>query len=434
MTFAQQIEQTITGKGIFKRDDLILVALSGGADSVALLLVLEQLGYRLQALHCNFHLRGEESDRDEQFVSALCQRYHIPLHITHFDTLQYAQEHRQSIEMAARELRYRWFDEQLQALDAQAIAVGHHLDDQAETLLLNIVRGTGLRGLAGMHHVNGSICRPMLDVTKDDILTYLKDKGETFVTDSTNLEREAIRNRIRLDIMPALSEINPNIKQTLSRLSENVKDALPYFDKSVGDMLQGTDHTLYIDRKERGEHASGLTQSPFTIQEASLTLLHEWLSACGFTRTQLQNILQAETGRVVETDTHRLLRDRERFVLQSKQSEQRSSVVVSETRKVSEVGTMQKGNAYLDASKVILPIQVRRVQEADRFTPFGMKGSKLISNYLTDLKLNRFEKECQEVVTDAEGHILWVVNHAADHHFRITPHTQDVLILHTKSY
>ena len=147
MTFAQQIEQTITGKGIFKRDDLILVALSGGPDSVALLLVLEQLGYRLQALHCNFHLRGEESDRDEQFVSALCQRYRIPLHITHFDTLQYAQEHRQSIEMAARELRYRWFDEQLQALDAQAIAVGHHLDDQAETLLLNIVRGTGLRGL-----------------------------------------------------------------------------------------------------------------------------------------------------------------------------------------------------------------------------------------------------------------------------------------------
>lgn len=407
MNLTHRIAQTIQSRSIFKRDDLLLVALSGGADSVALLLVLEDLGYNLQALHCNFHLRGEESDRDERFVTDLCQQHNIPLCIRHFDTTTYATEHKVSIEMAARELRYEWFNEQRQALNAQHIVVAHHRNDQAETLLLNIIRGTGLRGLAGMKYTNGFICRPMLDVSREEILDYLSHKGQDYVTDSTNLERDAMRNKLRLDILPALQTLNPSIHETLATLASNIQDALPIYEKG----LPSEQHT----------------RQP--IASASLTLLHEWLSPCGFTRTQLQNILTAETGRLIESTTHRLLRDRSDFILQEKNRRKESKRLLYETLSVDGVGKMERGNAYLDKEKIKLPILRRPVQPSDRFTPLGMNGSKLVSDYLTDLKLNRFEKEEQEVLTDADGRILWIIGYATDHHFRITPSTREVLCI-----
>lgn len=415
MNLASLTSQTITQHAIFQKDGLILVAVSGGADSIALLLILQDLGYQLHALHCNFHLRGEESDRDMQFVENLCSKYSIPLTVNHFNTTAYAKEHKMSIEMAAREQRYRWFNDQRQALHAQAIAVAHHRDDQAETLLLNIIRGTGLRGLAGMSYVNGNICRPLLDASRNDILAYLTHRGQDFVTDSTNLERDAMRNRIRLDILPALAELNPSIHQTLARLASNIQDALPIYEQGLNRV------------NAKSTETSPFSESPFTLSEASLTLLHEWTTACGFNRTQLQNILKAETGSIIESSTHRLLRDRTHFILHNKNIAANKPVILTETLPASEVGKMQNGIAYLDKSKVLLPLCQRTVQPSDRFTPFGMKGTKLVSDYLTDLKINRFEKETQEIVADAQGHILWIVGHATDNHYRITPATQEVL-------
>ncbi len=424
MQFTNHIAQTIEARGIFQPDDLILVALSGGADSVALLLVLRDLGYKVEALHCNFQLRGEESLRDEQFVSTLCQHLDVPIHIKHFDTRAYAKDNKVSIEMAARDLRYAWFREQAARLHAQAIAVAHHRDDQAETLLLNIIRGTGLRGMAGMKYRNDLICRPLLDVSRTDILDYLSVKGQDHVTDSTNLEREALRNRIRLDILPALAQLNPNISKTLSTLACNVQDALPIYEKGLEDST-----SQMVDPQQVG---TAMTASPFSIKETTLTLLHEWAGCYGFTRTQLQNILTASTGRMVESASHLLLRDREHFILHRKGSVPTPPQLVFETLPVSKVGTMVRGNAYLDASLVKMPIETRRVKPNDSFTPLGMRGTRLISNYLTDLKLNRFEKQFQEVLTDASGKILWVVGHATDNHFRITPSTTDVLIVRIK--
>lgn len=420
MNFKTRIAQTIAQKGIFEQQDTILVALSGGADSVALLCVLNDLGYQLQALHCNFHLRGEESKRDEQFVSQLCEKLDIPLHIKHFDTQGYADQLKISIEMAARDLRYNWFNEQLQVLKAEHIAVAHHRDDQAETLLLHIIRGSGLRGLTGMQYVNGAICRPLLDVSRNDILNYLQHNGQDYVTDSTNLEREAVRNRIRLDILPALAKLNPNINETLCHLAQNVQDAMPIYES-------GLKHMHDMHPEEAYQH------SPFTVSEATLTLLHEWTSPCGFTRTQLQNILQAETGRMVESSTHRLLRDREHFILNNKSAETKAIELDIHTLPTTQIGTMKKGNAYLDAQLVHLPLRQRQVQPSDRFTPLGMKGSKLISDYLTDLKLNRFQKEAQEVLTDADDRILWVIGYATDHHFRITSSTTEALYITIKA-
>lgn len=419
MNLTHRIQQTIQKRDIFQQDDLILVALSGGADSVALLLILEDLGYKLQALHCNFHLRGEESDRDERFARKLCEQHHIPLHVKHFDTKSYAQEHKQSLEMAARELRYAWFEEKRKELGAQAIAVAHHRDDQAETLLLNIVRGTGMRGLAGMRFCNGSVRRPLLEASREDILNYLSLKGQDYVTDSTNLEREALRNRIRLDILPALAKLNPNISETLSTLASNIQDALPIYEQGLANIKNNTAEN----------NSSSATDSKIPIDSATLTVLHEWLSPYGFNRTQLENILESETGKMIESATHRLLRDRHDYILQDKSKKSKQAELSFETIAANELGTMVRGNAYLDKAKVKMPIQRRRVQAADRFTPLGMKGSKLVSDYLTDLKLNRFEKEQQEVLTDADGQILWIVGHATSHPFRITPSTKEVLII-----
>lgn len=433
MSFKQRIAHTIEERGIFQRGDLVLVALSGGADSVAMLRVLHDLDYRIEALHCNFHLREAESDRDELFVSQLCQRMEIPLHVKHFDTRAYANNNKVSVEMAARDLRYEWFEEQRQQLGAQAIAVAHHRDDQAETLLLNMVRGAGLRGLAGMKYRNGHVCRPLLDVCRNDILDYLQTLGQDYVNDSTNQQREAMRNRIRLDIIPALAALNPNISQTLSTLASNVQDALPIYERGLqvasplgisnGEMLrQG-------GAAEQDHKSMGLLQSPFCIHEASLTLLYEWVNGCGFTRTQLQNILEAHVGRMVESQTHRLLHDREHFVLHEKGTEPKPSALQTETVARDKVGTMVKGNAYLDAALVKMPLTLRRVRPNDSFRPLGMRGSRLINNYLTDLKVNRFAKEFQEVLTDASGQILWVVGYATDNHFRITDSTKDVLVV-----
>ena len=208
-------------------DRLYLIALSGGADSIALALMMKEQRLNVLALHCNFHLRGEESDRDEQFVRDFCHKHAIPLEVCHFDTLASAREHKTSIEMEARDLRYRWFAQRAQALDAEAICVAHHKDDQAETLVLNLIRGTGLKGLAAMHPdriVNGlRIIRPLLDITKKEILQYLARMGQDYVTDSSNLERDALRNRIRLDLMPMLRQLNPNITDCLARTAHNVR-------------------------------------------------------------------------------------------------------------------------------------------------------------------------------------------------------------------
>ena len=216
MKFREEVQRFIACKRLFGPSSKLLVALSGGADSVALLRVLVELGYTCEAAHCNFHLRGEESDRDEAFVRQLCEQLSVPLHVTHFDTQAHAREHQQSIEMAARELRYGWFQELVKQRKLNAIVVGHHRDDHVETLLINLIRGTGINGLTGIPAENGWVRRPLLNVSREQILDYLDHLGQPFVTDSTNLEDEYLRNKIRLNLLRMLEDLNPSIRETLS--------------------------------------------------------------------------------------------------------------------------------------------------------------------------------------------------------------------------
>lgn len=392
-------------------DKHYLVALSGGADSVALTRMLHDEGYRITALHCNFHLRGQESDRDEQFVRSLCQKHHIPLEVKHFDTITYAHQQGISIEMAARDLRYAWFEERRQALDADAIAVAHHRDDQAETLLLNLIRGTGLRGLAGMKERNGHIIRPLLNYSRSDILQYLTFIHQPYVTDSTNQERDALRNRIRLDVLPLLNQLNPQATANIAQAARAVGESLPYFEDGIKRALQ--------------------TDDPMD----NLTLLHEYLHPLGFNSAQIQQIFQhkdSQPGKVWESTTHRLLRDRNKWVIEAKDTLPSITIQEEIVPRLSVTHFEADPDiAYLDDALLTQPLQIRTWREGDRFCPFGMKGQKLVSDLLTDHKLNLFQRQRQQVVTCGQD-IVWVVGIRSDNRYRVGLETKNIRILRKK--
>ena len=386
---------------------LYLVALSGGADSVALALMMLDEGLNVHALHCNFHLRGEESNRDEDFVTHFCHKHNIPLDVKHFDTFSLAKEHGVSLEMEARQLRYDWFRERALDLDAEAICVAHHMDDQAETLLLNLIRGTGLQGLSAMHPertIQGlKILRPLLNISKQEILSYLNSLGQDFVTDSTNLERDALRNKIRLDLMPMLKELNPSIASCLARTAENV----------------------------RMELAENSTESH----------LHRWLSPLGFTRQQILDVYShtqdtslSRSGLLWHTTTHTLLLDRGQLILRLKDKDSNvlpRLIVESLNNLPKREDFFNKQQAFINAKQVKGELVLRRAQVGDRFRPYGMKqGSKLLSDFLTNRKVNLLDKQSQLVVIDsATDQIVWVVGQEIDDRYRVDSNTTEVVRL-----
>ncbi len=396
--------------------DLYLIALSGGADSVALALMMKEQGLRCHALHCNFHLRGEESDRDEQFVRDFCQEQDIPLEVKHFNTLSSSKTHGVSIEMEARRQRYEWFAERATALGAEGICVAHHIDDQAETLLLNLLRGTGLRGLSAMHPdrtINGlRILRPLLNVSKEQLLRYLAQHGQTYVTDSTNLQRDALRNKIRLDVMPLLRSLNPNIAETLARTAENVR--------------------MEMDPSSAEQH------------------YHRWLSPLGFNRSQILDIYahrptlgdaeedatqtQQHTGKMWHSATHTLLLHRGEWVLKERKAKDttpRQSLkvqIMPTDYRPSIEDFRDKNQAFIDADLVQGNLELRPMVAGDRFRPYGMQeGTKLVSDYLADRHINRLDRQMQCVACDSStSAIVWLVGREIDHRYRVCEHTNRI--------
>lgn len=280
----QRVIRYIEKEQLFSQNSKILVALSGGADSVALLRILHSLGYECEAAHCNFHLRGKESDRDEMFVRQLCQQYNIPLHITDFDTTRYAEEKHISIEMAARELRYEWFEKKRIECHANRIAVAHHQDDSIETMLLNLIRGTGITGLLGIRPINGYIVRPLLCVSRKEIVCYLQSIGQKYVTDSTNLEDEYTRNKIRLHLLPLMQEINPAIKNSLITTGNHLNDVATIYNKSIS------------EAKARVITSEGILISAILQEPSPETVLFEILHPLGFNPAQIKDIYHSLDG------------------------------------------------------------------------------------------------------------------------------------------
>lgn len=384
MNFQKTVATFIEANDLLSFGKKYIVALSGGADSVALLMLFHAIHYDIEAAHCNFHLRGEEADRDEAFVRHLCKRIGVTLHTKHFDTTAWATAQKMSIETAARELRYAWFGELLTQRGAEAVCVAHHKDDSAETILMNIIRGTGTKGLLGIKARNNNILRPLLCVGRKDIEEYLKSIGQDYITDSSNMKDDVVRNKMRLNIIPLLKEINPKATENILRTAENIAEA-----------IEGTDENR----------------------------LYGALSGYGFNGSQVRQMKNVtESGREFLSPTHRAIIDRSEIIiepaLRAKTIDAKGFEIIRD-----------KDCACLDADLVKMPIRMRTVQEGDSFVPFGMKGRKLLSDFMTDHKMPLNEKRRQQVVVDAEGRIVWVVGLRPDDRFRITDSTRCVLLL-----
>lgn len=411
----------------------LLVALSGGADSVALLRMLLRVGYRCAAAHCNFHLRGEESDRDETFVRNLCHQLDVPLHVTHFETKAYAGAQGISVEMAARELRYRWFDELLCEQGYACVAVAHHRDDSVETVLLNLIRGTGIRGLTGISPRNGHIIRPLLQTDRKSILEYLAVLEQPYVTDSTNLCDDYVRNSIRLNLLPMMERLNPSVRQSIAATASRLSQTAAIYEEAVseafGRICNPVDESISI---------------PALLQERHpQTILYECLSRKGFNAAQVEQIYQCcltgESGRRFRSDSHELVRDRDTLFLKAQGKERQEISSVEHIRMQTVDYTpgfiipRDKTTACVDADLVKWPLTVRLWQQGDKFAPFGMAGKKkLVSDYLTDRKYTLHQKERQQVVCDAEGRIVWLVAERIDERFRVTARTRRVTLLQTE--
>lgn len=426
MRFSDRISDFIAKHQLLSYDGLHVVALSGGADSVALLRVLLDLGYRVEAAHCNFRLRGKESDRDEQFVKNLCQNLGVSLHLIHFETVEYANIHQVSIEMAARELRYGYFRQLREDIGAETVCVAHHRDDAVETLLMNLLRGAGIHGLTGIRPCNEYIVRPLLGVSRQEILEYLDSIGQDYVTDSSNLQPDVLRNKLRLQLIPLLEQLSPGASDNIARSAYYLSEAEKVYNSALSPLRA----TLPI---------SALKASP-----SPLCLLHESLSPYGFNRSQIDQILNGldgGSGREFSSATHTLVIDRDQLIVELISPPMKPLVIpepgtyrIDETAKIriEEVGveagiSRHPTMATLDAATVRFPLTLRTVEPGDIFQPFGMEGKKLVSDYLTDIKLNLLAKRRQRVLVDSTGTILWLVGLRTDHRFRVTSATRRIL-------
>lgn len=415
------------------------MGVSGGKDSVSLLDVLIKGGFQCVVAHCNFHLRSEESMRDEVFVRTLSSHYNIPYYKIDFETLKHADSQNISIEMAARDLRYEWFEKLRQKLNAQAIAVGHHADDNVETMLLNLIRGTGLKGLTGMQLRNGYIVRPFLSSSRSEIKDYVQFYGLKSVEDSTNLSTDILRNKIRHQLIPLMEEINPAFRRNISETRKYLSDAYGLMQREAERVkkeitkLNDTELIISIPKLQQ-------------IPEKD-TLLFELLSPKGFNSDQIGGISAAidspVTGRMFESGTQKLVVDRDRILVRPITENNFETLEISEF----ETGIIfpvnlsfrifekddsveiprTKDRIFLDAGKITFPLQLRKWKHSDFFYPLGMKmKKKKISDYLIDEKIDRLSKEIVLVLL-SDNNIAWVVGHRIDERYKVIPETRRIL-------
>lgn len=448
----QQVAGFVARNQLLAADNKYIVALSGGADSVALLLIMKALGYDVEAAHCNFHLRGKESERDENFCVSLCESLGIILHRIHFDTLTYAQLHKVSIEMAARDLRYSYFEQLRRDINADAICVAHHKDDNVETILLNLVRGTGMNGLTGISPRYGFILRPLLCIGREDILEYLEAENQDYVTDSSNLVDDVQRNKIRLNVLPLLENVNPAVKDNILTMARWIAEASTIVEASLSEAKAKAVSSLSVGAKNHD--AKPMVNDSFCVDISKIEeypsaeyLLWDILKDYGFNSSQVALVadnLHATTGTSWLSSSHELTLDRGRLILTPLDKEEGRQMRIPEAgtyvytelcklkieqKEINENYTISRSSdkVCLDAQKVKFPLMIRRVARGDRFVPFGMKGSKLVSDFLTDQKVALPLKRRQLVVADAGGNILWVVGKRLDGRFAVSPCSKSVV-------
>ena len=424
------VSKFIDEKSLCKSDNKLLVAISGGADSVALFLCLKELGYDIELAHCNFNLRGDESDNDEKFVKKLADKFGIRLHLKSFDTQKYADENKVSIQMAARDLRYKWFNELLVDNNLNYIAVGHHKNDDVETFFINLTRGSGLKGLLGIKAKNNNIIRPLLCVSRLEIEAYLSAVKQSFREDSSNKSVKYLRNKIRYELIPLLTEMNPNIQETISNEIEIFEGVFQVFKEQIErkrkEILKNEIFKLKITDLQK--------LNPLNIY------LYEFLNPYGFSEVnQIIKALNTQSGKQFFSKTYQLNIDRE-YILISKISKENVSFEILENQhKISTPFAMElskstdrkvakdRVKAKLDFDKLQFPLVLRKWKKGDKFIPLGMQTFKKLSDFFIDKKYSLIAKQQQWILCSADD-IIWIVGDRIDDRFKITTQTKNVYI------
>ncbi len=430
-------------ENLFNAGDPVLLAVSGGLDSMVMTELFHLNRQKFGIAHCNFNLRGEESDKDEQFVRETAKKYRVPVFVTSFPACEYAKEKGISVQMAARELRYNWFEEIRTREGFYFIATAHHLDDQIETFFINLLRGTGISGLHGILPKQGTIIRPMLFAFRQQLATYAKEQKLKFREDSSNQSDKYIRNRIRRQVLPLLKEINPEYSRAITETINRVRD----FEQIGNQLIKSMQSLIIKTEKDRSIiDIAGLKKlSPLR------SFAWELISPFGFNQEVIDEMLACPdhvSGKTFFSPSHRLIKDRMYFIIQPLRTEKKSHLYRIENfwkkktirvpvplsfRKIRNSGNIDipaSGKwASLDADKLEFPLILRKWEAGDFFHPFGMNKKKKISHFFIDEKFSLYDKENTWLLFSGQQ-VIWVVGYRIDHRFRVTSRTKEILRIH----
>lgn len=417
----------------FLKDSKLLIAVSGGIDSVVLVHLLKQLDYDVAIAHCNFNLRAEESDGDEQFIRGYASENDTNIFVTRFDTKLFATDNKLSIQVAARQLRYIWFDQLLEENKLDYLLTAHHLDDAIETFLINFTRGTGLEGLTGIPRQNGKIIRPLLPFSRNQIEAYALENNITWREDSSNASDKYLRNKIRHDIVPELKSLNPSFADSFTQTLNNLQQSASLAHDAAILMYQQV-----VSEKEGQKHIDIEQLKRLPNYKA---YLYQWLSSFGFTSwDDIYSLVDAQSGKQVFAPAYRLLKDRGVLILEPLKPAdkqvyeiQEGTIIINEplaiklelTDVISPDST--KKAIFVNNNLIKFPLFVRKWQEGDYFYPLGMKGQKKkVSKFFKDEKLSLSEKEDTWLLC-TENEIIWVIGRRADNRFKIRDTTDTIL-------
>lgn len=439
MDLLENFKKYIKKENLFQENDRLLLAVSGGVDSVALCQLCRQAGYDFVIAHCNFQLRGEESNRDETFVRQLTGTYDVTFYVKRFDTLEYSKASKKSIEEAARQLRYDWFTDLTNTTGIKYIVTGHHADDNVETVAMNFFRGTGISGLRGILPKQGKIIRPLLFARRGELEEFVKNKGLRFVTDHTNLENNYTRNFFRNKIIPLVNEKFPEASNNVLRNIQRFKETEILYQQSV-----------QLHKKKLLKESGNETHIPVlkllkTVPLA--TVLYEIIKDFGFTPHQTDEavaLLKSESGKYIQSASHRIIRNRNWLIISPGLTIEASNILIEEmdttTRFANGLLEIKKLNvdnyqvtndnnvAMLNAADIRFPLLLRKWKQGDYFYPLGMQKKKKLGRFFTDNKLSLTQKENMWVI-EMDKKIIWVVGMRIDERFKISNLTRSILVI-----
>lgn len=403
------------------KDQPVFVAVSGGLDSMVLLHLFVNSGFNVTAAHMNFGLRGEESHEDEAFVKARCSHWAIPFVTKSVETKNYATGKGISVQMAARELRYEWFSELMKSKPSSVVATAHHVNDSGETMLLNLVRGTGIDGLTGIPLQNGGVIRPLGFASRDDINNYAAAHGITWREDESNLDDHYQRNFVRHHVMNLLKKINPSLDDTLSKNFSRLGAERELMERS----LESLKDRYVVDDGGNVRIAKSELQG-FIHKSGVLLRMIEPFDFNFATAESIIAAIDGQPGKMFFSKTHQLVLDREHLIISSLSLSANIDVDIYETTDKN-FGT-DPGVAYVDADKIQFPLTLRKWKDGDSFHPLGMKGKKKVSDFLIDEKLSLIDKQSVMLLTSGED-VVWIVGMRLDDRFKITMDTKRVLVI-----